>query len=89
MVIAQEKLTIATVTKTFVTLEEYRAIALDFLETDEATFASSSMFLKRFCALVSRQLGISPRKVTEFCDEELLSPKENCSDYIDILSNMY
>jgi molybdopterin-guanine dinucleotide biosynthesis protein len=30
----------------------YRAIALDFLETDEATFESSSIFLKRFCALV-------------------------------------
>jgi serine/threonine-protein kinase len=61
----------------------YRAIALDFLETDEATFASSSIFLKRFCALVSRQLGISPRKVTEFWDEELFGPKENCSDYIE------
>jgi serine/threonine-protein kinase len=61
----------------------YRAIALDFLETDEATFESSSIFLKRFCALVSRQLGISPRKVTEFWDEELFGPKENCSDYIE------
>jgi hypothetical protein len=61
----------------------YRAIALDFLETDEATFASSSIFLKRFCALVSRQLGISPKKVTEFWDEELFGPKENCSDYIE------
>lgn len=61
----------------------YRAIALDFLETDEATFTSSSIFLKRFCALVSRQLGISPRKVTEFWDEELFGPKENCSDYIE------
>jgi serine/threonine-protein kinase len=61
----------------------YRTIVLDFLETDEATFESSSIFLKRFCALVSRQLGISPRKVTEFWDEGLFGPKENCSDYIE------
>jgi serine/threonine-protein kinase len=65
------------------TQQGYRAISLDFSETDEATFTSSSIFLKRFCALVSRQLGISPRKVTEFWDEELFGPKENCSDYIE------
>jgi serine/threonine-protein kinase len=61
----------------------FRTINLDFLEMDEATFASSSIFLKRFCVLVSRQLGISPQKVTEFWDEDLFGPKENCSDYIE------
>jgi len=63
----------------------FRTIVLDFLETDETTFESSSVFLKRFCVLVSRQLGISLRKVTEFWDEYegILSPKETCSDYIE------
>jgi AAA-like domain/TIR domain len=63
----------------------FRTIALDFLETDETTFESSSIFLKRFCILVSRQLGISLRKVTEFWDEYegIVGPKEICSDYIE------
>ncbi|MEL6440274.1 MAG: AAA-like domain-containing protein [Cyanobacteria bacterium J06621_8] len=59
----------------------YRTITLDFLGTDEQAFSDSRVFLKRFCALVSRQLDISPRKVTEFWDEELFGSKENCSDY--------
>jgi serine/threonine-protein kinase len=63
----------------------YQTIALDFLETDEATFESSSIFLKRFCIMVSRQLGISLRKVPELWDEYegLLTPKETCSEYIE------
>ena len=77
------KTSLLTRIRNHATQKGYRAIALDFLETDEATFASSSIFLKRFCALISRQLGISPRKVTEFWDEELFGPKENCSDYIE------
>ncbi|MEM7061707.1 MAG: AAA-like domain-containing protein [Cyanobacteria bacterium P01_B01_bin.77] len=61
----------------------YRTVTLDFLETDERTFTDSSIFLKRFCALVSKKLGFSPRKVTEFWDEELFGPKENCTDYFE------
>ena len=61
----------------------YRTVTLDFLETDERTFMDSSLFLKRLCALVSRKLGFSPRKVTEFWDEELFGPKENCTDYFE------
>jgi hypothetical protein len=61
----------------------YRTALLDFLETDEAAFESSTAFLKRFCILVSRELKIPPRKVIEFWDEEFLGPKENCSDYIE------
>lgn len=61
----------------------YRTVTLDFLETDERTFTDSSIFLKRLCALVSRKLGFSPRKVTEFWDEELFGPKENCTDYFE------
>jgi|694.fasta_scaffold01205_27 serine/threonine-protein kinase len=77
------KTSLLTRIRNHATKQGYRAIVLDFLETDEATFASSSIFLKRFCALVSRQLGISPRKVTEFWDEDLFGAKENCSDYIE------
>ena len=40
----------------------YQTVTLDFLETDEQAFSDSSIFLKRFCALVSRKLDISPRK---------------------------
>ena len=61
----------------------YRTVTIDFLETDERTFTDSSLFLKRLCALVSRKLGFSPRKVTEFWDEELFGPKENCTDYFE------
>ncbi|MEM7794865.1 MAG: AAA-like domain-containing protein [Cyanobacteria bacterium P01_C01_bin.118] len=61
----------------------YRTVTLDLLETDERTFTDSSLFLKRLCALVSKKLGFSPRKVTEFWDEELFGPKENCSDYFE------
>ncbi|NEQ53234.1 MAG: TIR domain-containing protein [Leptolyngbya sp. SIO3F4] len=61
----------------------YRTVTLDLLETDEQTFTDSSLFLKRLCALVSKKLGFSPRKVKEFWDEELFGPKENCSDYFE------
>lgn len=61
----------------------YRTATLDFLETDEAIFEDLTVFLKRFCALISRKLGISPRKVSEFWDEELFGPKENCNDYFE------
>ena len=61
----------------------YQTVTVDFLETDERTFTDSSLFLKRLCALVSRKLGFSPRKVTEFWDEELFGPKENCTDFFE------
>jgi hypothetical protein len=61
----------------------YQTVMLDFLGTDERPFTDSSLFLKRLCALISRKLGISPRKVTEFWDEELFGPKENCTDYLE------
>ncbi|MEM9149488.1 MAG: AAA-like domain-containing protein, partial [Cyanobacteria bacterium P01_F01_bin.3] len=53
----------------------YRTVMWEFLDTDESTFANSSIFLKRLCGSVSRELGFSPRQVTEFWDEELFGPK--------------
>jgi serine/threonine-protein kinase len=61
----------------------YQTVTIDFLETDERTFTDSSLFLKRLCALVSRKLGFSPHKVTEFWDEDLFGPKENCTDFFE------
>jgi len=63
----------------------YRTVTLDFLETDERTFTDSSLFLKRLCALVSRKLGFSPRKVTEVWkeEEEFWGPKEICTNYFE------
>ncbi len=65
------------------TEQGYRTATLDFLETDEAIFEDLTVFLKRFCAMVSRKLGISPRKVLEFWDDELFGPKDNCNDYFE------
>ena len=61
----------------------YRTVMWEFLDTDESTFANSSIFLKRLCGSVSRELGFSPRQVTEFWDEELFGPKENCTEYFE------
>lgn len=61
----------------------YRPVTISFLETDERAFADASVFLKRLCAFVSKQLGLSPKLVTECWDEELFGPKENCTDYFE------
>ncbi|MBT9312554.1 AAA-like domain-containing protein [Leptothoe kymatousa] len=61
----------------------YRPVAISFLETDERAFADASVFLKRFCASVSKQLGLSPKRVKDCWDEDLFGPKENCSDYFE------
>ena len=65
------------------TAQGFRTATLDFLETDETIFEDLTVFLKRFCALISRKLGISPRQVSEFWDEELFGAKENCNDYFE------
>lgn len=61
----------------------YQTVTLDFSGSDEGTFSDLSIFLRRFCALVSRKLNLSPRKVKEFWDEELFGAKENCTGYIE------
>lgn len=61
----------------------YRTVMLDFLETEQSIFEDLNLFLKRFCALISRKLGISPRQVAAVWDEELFGPKENCHDYFE------
>ncbi len=61
----------------------YRIATLDFLETDETIFEDLTVFLQRFCALISRKVGISPRKVLEFWDDDLFGPKENCDEYFE------
>ncbi|MEM9216244.1 MAG: AAA-like domain-containing protein [Cyanobacteria bacterium P01_F01_bin.150] len=61
----------------------YHPVTLSFLETDEQVFRDSSLFLKRLCASVSKQLGIPPKRVKDCWDEDLFGPKENCSDYFE------
>ncbi|HBB35956.1 MAG TPA: molecular chaperone Tir [Cyanobacteria bacterium UBA9273] len=60
-----------------------RSVSLSFQQTDESVFRDLNQFLRRFCALVSRQLGISPKKVNEWWDDELFGPKDNCNDYFE------
>ena len=59
----------------------YQTVTLDFLETDETAFSNLNLFLKRICALISLQLNVSPQQVKECWAEDLLGPKENCSNY--------
>ncbi len=61
----------------------YHPVTISFLETDERAFTDASVFLKRFCASVSKQLGLSPKRVKDCWDEDLFGPKENCSDYFE------
>ncbi|NEQ33375.1 MAG: TIR domain-containing protein [Leptolyngbya sp. SIO4C5] len=61
----------------------YRPVTISFLETDERVFTDASLFLKRLCASVSKQLGLSPKQVTDCWDEALFGPKENCTDYFE------
>ncbi|MGK7874196.1 MAG: AAA-like domain-containing protein [Xenococcaceae cyanobacterium] len=58
-----------------------KAVSLSFQQTDESIFQDLNQFLRRFCALISRQLGVSPRKVNECWDDELFGPKDNCDEY--------
>lgn len=68
----------------------YRTVTIDFLRTDERALSDSSLFLKRFCALVSQKLDISPRNVKECWDEDLFGAQENCTSYFEeyILSEL-
>ena len=60
---------------------DYQTVTLDFLETDKKAFSDLNLFLQRICALVSLQLNISPQQVKEYWAEDLLGPKDNCSNY--------
>ncbi|NET36264.1 MAG: TIR domain-containing protein [Cyanothece sp. SIO1E1] len=61
----------------------YRTASLTFQLTDERIFQDLNPFLRRFCALVSRKLKVSPSKVKKFWDDEFFGPKENCSAYFE------
>lgn len=63
--------------------QDYRIVPLTFQLTDESAFADLNQFLRRFCALVSRRLQISPKQVEEFWDADLFGPKDNCNAYFE------
>jgi hypothetical protein len=62
-----------------------RMVYLSFQEPDEDVFQELNQFLRRFCVLIGRELGISPKKLNEYWDDEFLGPKENCNEYLKCL----
>jgi serine/threonine-protein kinase len=62
-----------------------RMVYLSFQEPDEDVFQELNQFLRRFCVLIGRELGISPKKLKEYWDDEFLGPKENCNEYLKCL----
>jgi hypothetical protein len=62
-----------------------RMVYLSFQEPDEDVFQELNPFLRRFCVLIGRELGISPKKLNEYWDDEFLGPKENCNEYLKCL----
>lgn len=62
-----------------------RMVYLSFQEPEEEVFQELNPFLRRFCVLIGRELGISPKKLNEYWDDEFLGPKENCNEYLKCL----
>jgi hypothetical protein len=62
-----------------------RMVYLSFQEPEEDVFQELNPFLRRFCVLIGRELGISPKKLNEYWDDEFLGPKENCNEYLKCL----
>ena len=62
-----------------------RMVYLSFQEPEEDVFQELNQFLRRFCVLIGRELGISPKKLNEYWDDEFLGPKENCNEYLKCL----
>ncbi len=61
----------------------YRIATLDFQGTEAAIFEDLNQFLKRFCAIISRKVGIETTRIKEFWDDDLFGPKENCNNYFE------
>jgi len=59
----------------------YSTLSLSFQLLDASSFSSLNIFFWRFCALVSRQLGISTKKISESWDIESFGPVSNCTNY--------
>ncbi|OLP17758.1 molecular chaperone Tir [Leptolyngbya sp. 'hensonii'] len=70
--------------------QTYRTIPLTFQLTDEAVFTDLNQFLRRFCALVSRKLGIPLKQLDEYWDDQYFGPKDNCTEFFEqcILANL-
>ncbi len=61
----------------------HRTILLSFERFEENVCSDLNQLLRRFCALVSRELGISPKKINEYWDEEFFGPNDNCLQYFE------
>ena len=61
----------------------YRTISVSFAHFEDSVCSDLNQLLRRFCALVSRELGISTKNINDCWDEELLGPNVNCSIYFE------
>ncbi len=61
----------------------YRTILLSFTRFEETVYSDLNQLLRRFCALVSRELGISPKKIKDCWDDEFFGPNDNCLQYFE------
>ena len=62
---------------------EYRTASITFQLMEERVQKDLDGFFLRFCALVSRDLGIPKRQLKEYWDDnvDLFGPKDCCTDY--------
>ncbi|MGK7905616.1 MAG: AAA-like domain-containing protein [Synechococcus sp.] len=63
--------------------QSYKTILISLERFEENTCADLNLFLRRFCALVSRSLGISPKKIDDYWDEDYFGPNDNCMDFFE------
>jgi len=61
----------------------YRTPSLSFQLWEASSFGSLNLFLRRFCALVGRQLGVSSQRMNESWDEETYDSVSNCTHYFE------
>ena len=61
----------------------YRTILLPFERFEESVCCDLNQLLRRFCALVSRELGVPPKKIDDYWDEEFFGPNDNCLEFFE------
>lgn len=61
----------------------YRTILLPFERFEESVCGDLNQLLRRFCALVSRELDIPPKRIDDYWDEEFFGPNDNCLQYFE------
>lgn len=62
--------------------QEFRIVLVNFQMVEAKDFKSLDAFLRWFCISVSQGLRL-PNRLEEIWDSQLLSPKENCTQYFE------